>query len=324
MWSGISNWSVNYVVNQAFSCDDEQLLEQDAAIHTYEIGNSSCYDGFVSANLYNTGSAPLTNATVELRRDGALLDTYDWTGELSSGAEAPVLFENIDLQPGLNNFSLRLASADDDLSNNEVAVPFFKSPETSLNFDLFIQSDSDAEDHANRWEIVDENGNVVASGALANSTYEELSLTLEAEGCYKMQIYDQEGDGFNEGGFLLLVDEFGTPAADITTFSGTKISAEFLALANVSNTRNAEAVPAWSVFPNPVKDIVRVQYVLDESGPVQIHCLNGTGQVLRTLEYTSLPAGTHEAEFDLETMPAGIYQIQIMTQNGRSARSVVR
>lgn len=324
MWSGINTWTVNYVLSQAFSCNDEPLLEQDAAIHTYEIGNSSCYDGFVSANLYNTGSEPLTAATIELRRDGELVDTYDWIGELPTGAEAPVLFENVDLQPGLNTFSLVLPSDDDDLSNNEVLVPFVKAPLVSVNLDLYIQSDSDAEDHNNRWQIVDENGNAVAEGTLANSTYEEVSLSLEAEGCYELRFYDEEGDGINEGGFILVLDEYGTSIADISNFQGTEVFVKFLAAANVSSTPNAEAVAGWSVFPNPTKDLVQVQYVLNESSPVQLNCINATGQALLTQEFTTLPSGTHQAAFDLSGLPGGLYRVQIITQDGTSTKNVVK
>jgi hypothetical protein len=324
MWSGINTWTVDYVVNQAFSCENEPLLQQDAAIHTYDIGNSSCYDGFVSANLYNTGSETLTTATIELRRDGELLDTYNWTGELPTGAETPVLFEEIDLQPGLNIFSLTLASDDNDLSNNEVVVPFVKAPEVSVNLDLYIQSDSDAEDHNNRWQIVDENGNAVAEGMLANSTYEEVSLSLEAGGCYELRFYDEEGDGINEGGFILVLDEFGNSIADISDFQGTEVFVKFLATANVSSTHRAEAVKDWSVFPNPARDLVQVQYVLNESSPVQLNCLNAMGQVLQTQAFTVLPSGTHQAAFDLSSLPGGLYQIQITTQNGTSTKSVVK
>lgn len=324
MWSGLSNWTVDYVVNQAFSCADEPLLEQDAAIHTYDIGNSSCYGGSVGVNLYNTGSTPLTSASLELHRDGELVDTYDWTGTLATGAEAPILFENVDLNPGLNAFTVSLVAQDDDPSNNEMAIPFVKAPEVSLNLDLYIQADSDAEDHNNRWEIVDENGNAVAEGSLANSTYEEISLSLEAEGCYELRFYDEEGDGINEGGFILVLDEYGTSIADISNFLGTEVSVKFLATPNVSSTRHAEAVTDWSVFPNPTKNLVQVQYVLNESSPVQLNCLNAMGQVLQTQAFTVLPSGTHQAAFDLSSLPGGLYQVQITTQNGTSTKSVVK
>lgn len=324
MWSGVSNWSVDYVVNQALSCDAEPLLEQDAAIHTFDVGNSSCYSGSVGANLYNTGSTPLTEATIELRRDGEVLDTYNWAGELATGAEAPILFENVSLETGLNELSLAIAGGDDDPSNNEVAVPFIKAPEVSLNLDLYIQSDSDAEDHNTRWAIVDENGSVAAEGSLANSTYEELSLSLEAEGCYEIKVYDDEGDGINEGGFILMVDEFGTPVIDLSTFQGTEVSVKFLALANISSTSDNKAVDDWSVFPNPATDAVQVQYTLKASGAVQVACLSTTGQVLRTKSFTNMPSGEHQTELGLNGLPSGLYQVRITTQDGTSVKRIVK
>jgi hypothetical protein len=324
MWSGLNNWTVNYVVNQAFSCESESLLEEDAAIHTYDIGNSSCYGGTVGANLYNTGSAPLTSAVVELHRDGEVLETYNWAGELETGAEAPILFEDVDLEPGLNQFSLVLVDNDGDLSNNEVAIPYIKAPEVALNLDMYIQSDSDAEDHNTRWEIVDENGTIAAEGTLSNSNYEELSLSLEAEGCYEMRVYDDEGDGINEGGFILLLDEFGTAILDLNTFQGTEVFVKFLAVANVSSTSDTKVVEDWSVFPNPAQGYTEVQYTLKKGGDVQLACLNVTGQVLRTRQFDAVPGGTHQTTLNLEGLPAGLYQIQITTQGGTTAKSIIK
>jgi uncharacterized protein YfaS (alpha-2-macroglobulin family) len=85
-----------------------------------------------------------------------------------------------------------------------------------------------------------------------------------------------------------------------------------------------EPVTEWSVFPNPATDLVQVQYVLEESSPVQLNCLNAMGQVLQTQEFSVRSSGTHHTAFDLSSLPGGLYQIQITTQKGTSTKSVVK
>lgn len=138
MWFGINIWIVNYVVSQVFFCNDEFLLEQDVAIYIYEIGNSFCYDGFVSVNFYNIGSELLIVVIIEFWCDGEFVDIYDWIGELFIGVEVFVFFENVDLQLGLNIFFLVFFFDDDDFFNNEVLVFFVKVFFVFVNFDFYI------------------------------------------------------------------------------------------------------------------------------------------------------------------------------------------
>lgn len=323
MWSGISNWTVDYVLDQAFSCGEEALPAEDAAIHTFDIGNSSCYDGTIGAQLFNTGASPLTEAIVELRRDGQLLDTYNWSGNLETGQEATVVFEEVALEPGLNAFSMALAGEDADSSNNQVDIPFRKAPISSLELSVYVQGDDEAEDHNTRWEIVDEQGEVVESGALANSAYEEFTINLESEGCYRVLAYDDEGDGLKSGGFLLFTDENGTIIMDVGDF-GSEASRLFLAQANISHTKATPGPHKWSVFPNPAKELLRVQFHLKEASEAKLMIRNAAGQLIKQRQINLAAAGQHQAEFGLAGLPAGLYQVQLVTNAGISARKILK
>ncbi len=323
MWSGLSNWTVDYVLNQAFSCEEETLLAEDAAIHTFDIGNSSCYDGTIAAQLYNTGANPLTEATIELRRDGEVLDTYNWSGTLETGQEAAVAFEQVALEPGINDFSLALAGEDGDLSNNQVDIPFRKAPVSALELSVFVQGDDEAEEHNTRWEIVDENGEIVESGAISNNFYEEFTINLENEGCYEVFAYDDEGDGLKSGGFMLFTDINGTVILDAGDF-GSETSRLFLAQANISSTQAAPTAHRWSVFPNPVMETLQIQFYLKEAGEARLLLRSAGGQLIRSRPITQAGAGQHQAELDFAGLPAGMYQVQLVTRAGISTRKVIK
>lgn len=322
LWGGLGSWTVDRLLQNLLVCDETAPLVQDAAVHTFDVGGADCYAGNISAKLFNSGSAPLTQAQVELRRDGQLLDTYEWTGLLNLGDEAVVTFENVPLLPARNNFTIELPSADEDDSNNKIAVPFFKAPNTLLELIVYSQGDENAEAHNTRWAVLDESETVVASGTLLSNEYQEESISLPAEGCYTFAVYDDGGDGLASGSFVLATDIEGRTIIDANVFDD-EISRLFLAESVVS-TQATDILSGLSIFPNPAADEVQLQLLLKEGSSLRLSWHNSMGQALGQRQILQLPAGQHQLPLDLSLFPKGLYYLRVDTDAGTFSRKLIK
>ncbi len=76
--------------------------------------------------------------------------------------------------------------------------------------------------------------------------------------------------------------------------------------------------PALEVFPNPATGPVAVRYHLSQSGRVSMAVFDGLGRaVARPVAAGWRASGWHEARFETENLPAGLYYIQ-MTVTGKT------
>ncbi len=72
-------------------------------------------------------------------------------------------------------------------------------------------------------------------------------------------------------------------------------------------------IASWQVYPNPVGDELQVPIPLHWTGPVYWEIQGVEGQLIRTGRSES-PAGQNETISGLEVLPAGIYWIQLTTE----------
>lgn len=322
IWTGLNQWTVNYVLNLALECNDATPPLNDAAVHTYDINNTDCYTGRIAVNLINAGSEPLTSATLRLMRNDLEVAAANWAGELAFGQETEIIFEETALLPGINDFTVEL-DQDDDPSNNSIAVPFIKAPATSQNLILYLQTDEFAEAHNTRWYIEDENGQVVAeSEPLADNTYSEVTITLPGTGCHTFYIVDDAGDGLVGDGFIAVSDDNETLIFDNDDF-GSQGSAIFL-VQEVLKAREATPIGDLSLFPNPSTGIVELHLNLTKAADIQIEITNLTGQSLLGIDKGARLSGFHRFTIDLSHLPAGVYSAKVYSEAGMISGKVVK
>jgi len=71
---------------------------------------------------------------------------------------------------------------------------------------------------------------------------------------------------------------------------------------------------AFTVFPNPAKDKITIQYTLPGESDVNISVFNTAGQqVSISVEFPSQAAGIHNTELNLSNLQTGIYYCRIET-----------
>ena len=86
--------------------------------------------------------------------------------------------------------------------------------------------------------------------------------------------------------------------------------------------RVADAPRIESAFPNPVRDVIRVRYVIDRRSNVQIRLVDVLGRLVRQIDTTDLP-GSHEIQFGVGDLAAGAYVIVLRANASIDSRTIV-
>lgn len=91
----------------------------------------------------------------------------------------------------------------------------------------------------------------------------------------------------------------------------------------ISSTETPELFQAVEVAPNPIVDWSNLTFELPESATVSVTLHQINGQFVSTLQApTRLPAGRQSFQFDLSTQPAGIYCLQLKSNNETVSRII--
>ena len=324
LWNNISNWNVDYVVNEALSCEGATPTANDAAIFSYDIYGRDCYIGDLDFELINSGSETLNEATIELKRNGQLIDTYNWEGALEFGEGTILSFNGINLEPAINEFSLELTGEDDDNTNNSIMLPFQKATTTSLDLTVYLQTDEDAAMDNTRWWIENDMGEtIMESGPLSNNSYSETNITIPAEGCYTFHVADEGGDGLTETGFILISDSSDGLIYDNNHF-GHEDDALFLAQAAVNTKSISPETIQLSAYPNPAQQMTSLKLTINQASDIRIECMNLAGQMVNQLQAGHYTAGQHSINYDLANLPQGVYMLRVYTEEGAASLRVVK
>lgn len=76
-------------------------------------------------------------------------------------------------------------------------------------------------------------------------------------------------------------------------------------------------------FPNPFNPETVIRFSLKEAGPVTLEIFNSTGEKVRTLLNSTLPAGKHSVKFEAATLPSGIYLYRLTAGEFTSTRKML-
>ncbi len=76
-----------------------------------------------------------------------------------------------------------------------------------------------------------------------------------------------------------------------------------------------------SLYPNPAKNFVHLEFIAENAEPVQIEVFNMQGQLVKTFQLDQR-AGYRHHELDLRNLAAGIYQVKIISNTKESTRAI--
>jgi subtilisin family serine protease len=158
---------------------------------------SSSIDPIVT--LRNYGSNNLTSADIVYQISGGTVQTYNWSGNLSSGQSEDIYLPNQTLTAGSYTFtaySTNPNGSTDQNPTNDQQTSNFNIINNGQNIDITIITDCYGNEVT--WSIVDALGSTVSTGGpYANITggQSNTESVCVAPGCYDFFINDSYGDG---------------------------------------------------------------------------------------------------------------------------------
>ncbi len=78
-----------------------------------------------------------------------------------------------------------------------------------------------------------------------------------------------------------------------------------------------------SLFPNPTRAEIYLNFELSQTTILNIDLVNVNGQTVLSRRF-QLGAGQYTETFDLKTLPAGVYQLQMVDAKGTTSRKIVK
>ena len=232
----------------------------------------------------NYGNASLTSLDIDYSINGGATNTYNWTGNLSSGASETVTLPSVSFSALANNtvnFSLSNpnGNTDQNISNNDGSVSFTHFSTAGQVTGGFVPGTAsidittDAYGSETTWRLVSDNGTVVASGgpynnlSAAGTTVQPTeTANINLNECYTFIIEDSYGDGMNgqygAGGYTVqdnsgnIIAQNGAHLASAADFQS--IDQENFEV-NSNSTSVTETVNLISVYPNPVKNQLTIK-----------------------------------------------------------------
>lgn len=85
-----------------------------------------------------------------------------------------------------------------------------------------------------------------------------------------------------------------------------------------------QAVTHFTVFPNPVKDYISIDYELSKSSNVLIYLTDQQGKQLPLFDKLKKPVGKHKYQFNMSDLEAGVYYITLNTESNKLTKKIIK
>lgn len=164
----------------------------------------------------------------------------------------------------------------------------------------------------------------IAQSDIAPINYQNVNILYSSDNGVTFQtlVSNTPNDGFEPVTFPNIATTNGrimVEAADNIFFdvNNKKFTVTFNANLAVENSLDAGSVV---IYPNPSTGVFQIETILETQGQVKISVTNMLGQVIKTDAFYN----SDKYALDLTTQAAGVYFVQVQTQNGSLVRKIVK
>ena len=286
--------------------------------------------------IYNNGSSPITSASIEYKVNGGTASTYNYSGTINPATSKTVVLPEISFTPeASNNLSISIATvngaADQNAANSTTElsnIPLTTKLATTKTLTMnFTQDRYGAE---SSWKFFEDGTTTVVAqdGPFANlssngTQLHTKSFEIDASKCYRLEVYDEYGDGINSGagaGKYELLS--GTEAIVSSNGDFGSHEANWLKSDAVLGVENIVAIESLSIYPNPAADQFSVALSLVKPDNIDISVFDMMGRLMTKSATTSMSAGYNKVDVSVKGMAVGIYNVKIQTKEGAIYRRI--
>jgi hypothetical protein len=323
----VGQLSASALYSSIGDCPPPASQPNDGALLSYLGETKTCSALDLVVRLQNNGTAPLTACTITATQGGNTIATYNWAGNLATYAVQDVTIGQYTPTAASQSISISITSTDGNAANNVVSSTVgLANNGTSNNATIKVSLDRYGSETS--WKILKSNGTVAYQSptyadAAANGTYPQPDInTFLADDCYKLEVLDAYGDGFDSGYGNGLVEVWinGALLAGVSNFpSGSEAMDAFSldAVAGVNEMLNS----TLRVFPNPANDVVHVAFDANNAD-YSINISDLQGRNIQQNVYSAL-SGAQDITLNVSDLSAGTYVVQITSNGVTSTKNIV-
>lgn len=282
-------------------------------------------EGNLSFSFKNLSNHAITNSIIQLKQNGTVIATREYSGNLASFGATNLAFNDVDFANGTDNLEIDVLSVNGNEPFNELIskIPADITSAPYINSNQIV-----AEIHLDqyateaRWEILSSNNAIVASGgpytnADANTT-KTVAITLpNTADCYSVKMYDSYGDGWG----------YGTTPHGITIKHNNQVVSSHLignfgSSLTVSNSFHTDAalsndeftVVKMGLYPNPSTGI----FFLVNDFDTTVTVTDISGKTVWTANNL-----TDNSAIDLSHLAKGIYMAKLESAQGTDTQKII-
>ncbi len=280
----------------------------------------------------NTGSSILTSLIFTYGLIGQTPSTYTWTGSLEFMKSETVLLPMNNLGESSGIFYVECSQPNNGIDGyvpNNRLESNYQLP-LSMPQKFVVELKSNLRPFENEYRILDANGNplYVRDGLSSNTIYRDTVQLLP--GCYSFQLTDSGNDGLNwwantaQGtGYIRFRSVLSN--AIIRTFNadfGGEVYQQFLVSALTDNETKIRQTVDIQLFPNPAKDLVRLEIGLNQGEQLEMEIADLTGKThLKDRRYCN---PSDQWTIPVAKLPAGTYILRLKTLQGQWVKKWVK
>jgi thiol-disulfide isomerase/thioredoxin len=291
--------------------------------------NSFCTtSGTAIAKMRNYGENTITTATLNLKENGNVVATKNYSGSMPRFTTRTLTFDSYVFDPTAD-YTVEIVSANSNglfnaaLATAEMGVGLAKQATT----DIVVKVYTDNYPSEISWNIKNSAGTIVASagpyagtsagGGVDANTTKIHNVTLLADDCYSINLLDSYGDGWGLGNTphgMEIFDNTNNSILDIP------VGAFGTALAKPNSLTTAQlAVSSFEantvkLFPNPSTGLISI----NTETAVNVSIVDVTGKVVFVA--TNI---TKDKNIDLSGLQKGMYLARISGENTTSTEKII-